>query len=233
MPADPFFASSCVVRHESKPSLRPRSIMSEIERDEVLSFVSALAAPIGGWTVSFDATYGSGEWPGRRCGTRRDRRDMLVCNRRRGFDPDDALVCFGKFMDRAAPSVTWFGSAEPNPDFSALNPGNHVHATLAGCNDVMRVALAKLWTEENGYCKIRPIRNRGACLSYCTKHLVRRGSIYAWKINNSFLWHAHLAAQSSDAFPSESPAPKTVAPPRRAVRPLQRVEAVELLLAQS
>ena len=180
--------------------------MSEVEREQVLSFVTNLSAPIGGWKVSFDATYGSGDWPGRRPGTRRDRRDMLVCNRRRGFDPDDAVASFGKFMDRACFGVTWFASAEPNPDFSGLNPGYHIHAVLAGAENDRRRALAKLWTEENGYCKIGLIKTTSACVTYCTKHLVRRGSIYAWKLNNSLLWHTHIKAHASNDFPSEIPA---------------------------
>nr|CRY97238.1 hypothetical protein [uncultured prokaryote] len=206
MPVDSFFSSSTVVPIERKASLRPRSVMSEVERLRVLRFVTDLPAAVGGWQVSFDATYGSGDWPGRRPGSRRDQRDMLVCNRRRGFDPDDAVASFSRFMDRTAHGVTWFASAEPNPDFSGLNPGYHIHAVLAGAENDRRRSLSKLWTEENGYCKIGPIRSSSACVTYCTKHLVRRGSIYAWKINNSLLWHSHVKAQATDEFPLETPA---------------------------
>jgi hypothetical protein len=173
--------------------------MTEGDRAEVLLFVSRMAEPIGGWEFSFDATYGSGEWPGRRRGTRRDRRDGLLTLRgyRRGFDADDALCCFGKFMKRVCPHISWFASAEPNPDYSRLNPGFHIHATLADAENEYRAGIAKLWTEENGYCKIKPIRSTLSCMSYCTKHLVRRGSIYSWEINNPVIWDAQTKAQSN------------------------------------
>jgi len=109
-------------------------------------------------------------------------------------------------MSRAANHVTWFASAEPNPDFTRQNPGFHVHAMLAGCEDVHRQTLQRLWVEENGYAKVMPLRNKGASVRYCTKHVVRRGALYAWQISSSTLWH-HITENSSEAiFPPTSSA---------------------------
>ncbi len=170
--------------------------MTETERGKTIKWVQTVADPIGGWQVSADFTFGSGDWPGRRRGSRRDRRDLLVCTRKRGFDPDDAMTCFRMFMDRVIPHVTWFAAVEPNPDYSKLNPGFHLHSMLAGCDDVRRKAVEKLWVEENGVCKVKPIGSHEAVAAYCTKHLVRRGAIFAWKVNSSQLWH-HIQEQAS------------------------------------
>jgi hypothetical protein len=169
--------------------------MDALQMEETVDWVQRIAEPIGGWTVAADLSFGSGEWPGRRRGSRRDRRDLLVSTRRRGFDPDDAIRCYRMFMDRVCPHVTWFAGCEPNPDYSKLNPGFHVHSMWAGCDDVHRNTANTLWREENGLCAIAPIRSKAAAATYCTKHLVKRGALYAWKVNDSQLWH-HIAEQS-------------------------------------
>ncbi len=188
MPFDDFYSSSVVL--SAPRGRRCQSPMKDGEMEETVSWVLGLAQPIGGWTLAADMTFGSGEWQGRRRGTRRDRRDLLVSTRKRGFDPDDALLCFRKFMDRTLPHVTWFAGVEPNPDWSKINPGFHLHSTWAGLDEKRRLQAKKLWVEENGFCKIEPIRNLQASTQYCTKHLIKRGSLYGWKINDGSLWQA-------------------------------------------
>jgi hypothetical protein len=168
--------------------------MTAGEMEQTVEWVLGLAQPIGGWTLAADMTFGSGEWLGRRRGTRRDRRDLLVSTRKRGFDPDDALLCFRKFMDRTLPHVTWFAAVEPNPDWSKINPGFHLHTTWAGLDEQVRLRAKKLWVEENGFCKIEPIRSLQAATQYCAKHLVKRGSLYGWKINDGSLFRALVQA---------------------------------------
>ncbi len=168
--------------------------MDALQMEKTVDWVQSLADPIGGWNTAADLTFGSGDWPGRRRGSRRDRRDLLVSTRKRGFDPDDALRCYRMFMDRVLPHVTWFAAAEPNPDYSKLNPGFHIHSEWAGCDDVHRNTANKLWRQENGLCSITPIRSKAASVSYCTKHLVKRGALYAWKINDASLWRSLVHA---------------------------------------
>jgi len=205
MSFDPFFTSQHVPKIDRKPYQPARQDMTESQRVGVTFWVETLPDKIGGWSASFDATFGTGEWTGRRPGKRKDRRDYLCTMRRRGFDADDALRCFRMFMSRCANHVTWFASAEPNPDFTRQNPGFHVHAMLAGCEDVHRVTLQRLWVEENGYAKVLPLRCKSASIRYCTKHVVRRGALYAWQIASSTLWHS-IAESSSDSFPPTSSA---------------------------
>lgn len=208
---DNYFSSSHVVKGPRKPPLPPRMMhMTEHERVFLIGWVEELTQPIGGWAASFDCTFGSGEWPGRRRGKRKIRRDLLVSTKRRGFDQDDALFCFRRFMEQFANHVTWFASVEPNPDFSKLNPGYHIHALLAGSDDVYRKTLERLWLEENGFCKCSPLRNRRQAVTYATKHVVRRGSIYAWKVNST-LWH-HITEHSSENNSSLLPAPSVEKP---------------------
>jgi hypothetical protein len=97
-------------------------------------------------------------------------------------------------MDRTLPHVTWFAGVEPNPDWSKVNPGFHLHTTWAGLEEKLRLHAKKLWVEENGFCKIEPIRDLNAATHYCTKHLVKRGSLYGWKINDASLWRTHVEA---------------------------------------
>jgi hypothetical protein len=195
MPFDSFYSSAVAVPStgNGRRSLQP---MDAQQMEQTVEWVNTIAEPIGGWRVAADCTFGSGDWPGRRRGSRRDRRDLLVSTRKRGFDPDDALRCFRMFMDRVLPDVTWFAGVEPNPDHSRLNPGFHLHSMFAGCEDIHRNTAARKWREENGLCKITPIRNLEASTAYCTKHLVKRGALYGWKVNSAALW-LHLTEQAS------------------------------------
>jgi hypothetical protein len=143
--------------------------------------------------VSFDFTFGTMEWSGRRRGKRKDRRDGLAVFRRlkRGYDADDALKLFRQFMARMAPWVTWIAAAEPNPNRSGLNPGFHGHAMLAALNlrsELDRKKFHDRYVEENGWCKVNLIRSAGACAEYCTKHLVRRALILDWHFGSHQLW---------------------------------------------
>ena len=189
MPFDPFFSSAVKVRNDrSRGTPRCVMAMSEPERLEAVQWVSSMAD----WCVAADCTFGTGDWPGKRWGRRKDKRDGLLVVRklRRGFDPDDALDLYRKFMRRQLPSVTWFAAVEPNPDHGAINPGFHIHSMWAGCDDVHRNTAARKWVEENGVCRIGLIRSRADAEDYCTKHLVRRGSIFGYRIASSELWHA-------------------------------------------
>jgi len=191
--------------------LPPRNDMSPQQRTLLVEWVQTLADPIEGWHSSFDFTFGSGDWPGKRYGKRKIRRDMLAAGHRRGWDPDDVSFCFGKFMDRFAGHVTWFIGIEPNPDFTRMNPGFHGHGLLAGGKDVHRVTLQRLWLEEFGFSKVLPLRSQSAAVRYATKHLVRRGTQYAWKINSSTLWH-HIKENGSDMMMDFPEPPRALVP---------------------
>lgn len=191
MSFDSFFAGSTVVR---SPRYRgcPRAVMamSDPERLEAIRWASGLAP----WCVAADMTFGSGRWRGKAVHRRRkEQRDLLVCMRRRGFDPDDALDLYRRWMQRVLPHVTWFAGVEPNPDHSGLNPGFHLHTMWAECDDVHRMTAARKWVEDNGICKIALMRSRIDAENYCTKHLIRRGSIFSYRIASSGLWHAARA----------------------------------------
>lgn len=187
MPFDSFFSSSVKLERFQSSGGRRRgiSIVEEIHRAEVIDFVCKLAP----WTVSFDGTFGQGEWKGRRNGSRRDRRDLVCATKKRGFDADDALWLFKSFMERVAPHVTWVCGAEENRDWGGVNPGWHIHAMLAHCDDLLLKRLQRLWVEENGWAKVNFIRSKVGRTNYCTKHMVRRaGSLLDWQINNRGLW---------------------------------------------
>lgn len=197
---DSFFSSSTKGEAVVRRGRRGMGFRNDAERMVVVNWVTHLAAPIGDWEVSFDATFGwFGSWEGRSNGRRRDVRDFLSSQRHRGFDGDDALQLFRKFMARVVPHATWIAAAEPNPDHTGGNPGFHLHAMLAGVGDVMRTRVEKLWVEENGWAKVLPIRNLQLCSDYCTKHLVRRGLLLEWNYGTYDLWRRHLLAERATA----------------------------------
>lgn len=192
MPLDEMFVAGWK-RHSSERDLRhwrhSSSPWWSADRVEILRWVESLGSPLGGWTVSADLTFGSGTWCGKRRGKKRDRHeDLLTSGRKRGFDADDALLWASRFMDRVCPGVSWIAGVERNPDYSRLNPGWHVHMMWAGCDEIYRKLVAERWLEENGICKIAPIRSTVARGDYCTKHLLNRGSLLGWRINNSDAW---------------------------------------------
>lgn len=203
MAFDDYFSSSTVVKPQFRKGGSYMDFKSDGERLEVATWIEEMARPVGGWQVSFDATFGAGEWRGRRRGKRRDRRDGLAVLRRqkRGYDGDDALQCFRKFMSRVAPRITWIAAAEPNPNRSTLNPGFHIHAMLAGLNlraDLCRKKMHDLWAEENGWSQVNLIRSAGACADYCTKHLVRRALLLEWRFGSHDLWQRNqVSSQGS------------------------------------
>ena len=105
MPFDSFFSSEVKVVHPRwRGTPRYLMAMTDPERLETVDWVSSMAD----WCVAADCTFGTGDWPGKRWGRRKDKRDglLVVRNLRRGFDPDDALDLYGKFMRRQLPSVT-------------------------------------------------------------------------------------------------------------------------------
>lgn len=166
------------------------------DRKEMLAWIDSLGEPLGGWTVSADLTFGSGDWPGKRRGKKRDRHeDVLTGGRKRGFDADDVLLWVSRFMDRVCPGVSWIAGVEPNPDHCRLNPGWHPHMMWAGADEVHRKTVARFWLEENGICKIGLIRSTRARGDYCTKHLLNRGSVLGWRINNSDVWRRLVRPQ--------------------------------------
>jgi len=191
---DEFFTSSTVVKEVHRKGGSHMDFKSPREREEVLEWITGIAAPVGGWQISFDATFGSGDWKGRAHGRRKIRRDLqdVARKRKRGYDGDDALFCFRKFMSRVCHHVTWIAAAEPNPNRAGLNPGFHIHAMLAAPNlrsELYRKKVHDYWVEENGWCKVELIRSVGACAEYCTKHLVRRALLLEWAFGSYDLWN--------------------------------------------
>lgn len=189
MAIDPLFTAAGLLPKNSRSVGMSRTVMQmeAPDRFELTMWVSRLANSLGGWQVAFDATFGRWDWKGRRNGRRKDLRDglLVVEKRHRGFDADDALDLFRKFMHRVAPSVSWFAAAEPNPDQLFCNEGYHLHAILAGCDDIYRKGLHDAWVGENGWCKVNPIRSLVEAENYCTKHLVRRGLIFGYEIRSA------------------------------------------------
>lgn len=192
MPFDPAFAEGSTAGRESFPNLkysrekrwRNVSVMDEVERLQTVSWISGLAD----WSVAFDFTFGTGVWQGRRHGRRRDLRDGLLVVRKykRGFDCDDALDLFRKFMGRVSPDTSWFAAIEPNRHV-LLNPGFHGHAMLASSDELFRKSLHDQWERENGWSKCNLIRTRAGRENYCTKHLVGRGLIFGYEIKTGEL----------------------------------------------
>jgi hypothetical protein len=152
--------------------------------------VSEQGLKLGGWKVAMDATFGRWDWKGRRNGRRKDLRDGLLVfeKRHRGFDPDDALDLNRKFFDRVAPSVSWVAAVERNPDYAQVNEGNHLHAMLAGTDEIHLRRLHDLWVAENGWCRVGWIRSRVEAENYCTKHLVKRGYLLGYDFKSADLW---------------------------------------------
>jgi hypothetical protein len=189
---DPLFTAAGLLpkNFRSKGKHRQLMAMEEPERYETVMWVSQLADSLGGWKVAGDWTFGTGNWQGRRHGRRKDLRDALLVveKRRRGFDPDDSLDLYRKFMHRVAPSVSWFAAVERNPDHGFYNEGNHLHSMLAGADDIYRRSLHDAWVSENGWCKVNPIRSRVEAENYCTKHLVGRGLIFGYEIRSADVW---------------------------------------------
>jgi len=190
---DPFFSSSTIVKPSRTFTNKRRGLdlRSEIERTETTSWATSIADPVGGFTIAMDATFGSGDWKGKRCGRKKDRRDLLCLSRKRGFDGDDALKLFRLFWKRVAPQATWIVAAEPNPNHGGINEGFHLHAMIASPDVLLRKKIQELWVAENGWCKINPIRSTRARGDYCTKHLVRRGFILLdWNFGTKAVWEA-------------------------------------------
>jgi hypothetical protein len=190
---DPFFTSK--VREKSLRNWhslgRGLDIRSEVDRLKTADCATHLADPVGGFSIAFDATFGSGDWKGKRCGRKKDRRDFLVLMRKRGFDGDDALLLFRKFCARVAPHVTWIAAAEPNPNHGGVNEGFHLHGMLAG-EGLRLKRLHDLWVGENGWCKVNAIRSVQARGDYCLKHVVRRGFILLdWNFGTRDLWEVN------------------------------------------
>lgn len=161
------------------------------ERVEVVRWISSMAP----WNASFDFTFGSGCWHGRRHGRRREQRDGLLVQQRygRGDDADDALDLFRRFMHRVVSGKTWIAAIEPNPD-QWLNAGHHGHAMFVSDGDVYRRSVHDQWVAENGWCKVNPIRSRLGCEVYCTKHLAGRGLIFGFEVYDGALLSPQLVS---------------------------------------
>jgi hypothetical protein len=198
---DPFFTSQVQEKSFScrKHSLgRGLDVRSEVDRLITAEWATHLADPVGGFSIAFDATFGSGEWKGKCRGKKKDRRDFLVLMRKRGFDGDDALLLFRKFCSRVAPHVTWIVAAEPNPNVAGINEGCHLHAMLGGDKQLYRKRLHDLWVRENGWCKVNLIRSVQARGDYCLKHVVRRGFILLdWNFGTQDLWELNRKVEDA------------------------------------
>jgi hypothetical protein len=188
---DPFFSSSVKTKpvRTFKSLGRGLDIRTTLELAETVDWATHLADPVGGFSLAMDATFGSGDWSGKRRGRKCDRRDFLCLMRKRGFDGDDALRLFRQFCARVVPHCTWIAAAEPNPNHGGINEGFHLHAMLAGDDQLKRKRVHDLWVAENGWCKVNPIRSVAARGDYCMKHLVRRGFIQLdWNFGTRDLW---------------------------------------------
>jgi hypothetical protein len=189
---DPLFTSAGKLPKNVRSLGMSRTMMQTESPDrlQLTDWVSRMALSLGGWQVSFDATFGWWDWKGRGHGRRKDQRDGLLVfeKRHRGFDPDDALDLARKFFDRVAPSVSWVAAVEPNPDYGMVNEGHHLHAMLAAHDEIYRKFLHDQWVQENGWCKVNLIRSRVEAENYCTKHLVRRGHLFGYDLKSADLW---------------------------------------------
>jgi hypothetical protein len=190
MPFDPLFLGTAKLPKNFYAQPRQVMPMEAADRARVVFWVSSLADSLGGWTLAADCTFGTGQWRGRRHGRRKDQRDALLVVRRlkRGFDQDDALDLCRRFMQRVAPSASWFAAVEPNPDYTRENPGFHLHMVIADRGQLWMDGFRRQWLKENGYCWISPIRSRVARENYCTKHLVGRGLIFGYEIRSGSLF---------------------------------------------
>lgn len=182
MPMDEYFRGSTKAVPVLGGKFRRRRAwmkMHEPERFETVQWISRMAD----WQVSFDFTFGTGSWQGRRHGRRKDVRDGLLVHRRysRGRDADDALDLFRKFMHRVLPGRSWVAAIEPNR-CQWLNPGCHGHAMIASDDEIFRKAVQKAWVKENGWGKVNLIRSKVRREDYCTKHLVGRGLIFGFEV---------------------------------------------------
>lgn len=178
-----FFSSTPAKNVRRDAWVQPRNVgkLEDFERVATVRWIDSLAR----WTVAFDFTFGTGVWQGRRHGRRKDLRDGLLVVRKykRGFDADDALDLFRKFMTRVSPETSWFAAIEPNRD-PLLNPGFHGHSLLACADEIYRKPLHDRWQGENGWSKVNVIRSQLGRQQYCTKHLVGRGLIFGYEIKS-------------------------------------------------
>ncbi len=100
----------------------------------------------------------------------------------------EAAEAYQKFMLRVLPSVTYFYGVEENPS----RDGHHIHAMWAHCGDILRRAVWKQWFHQHGRCRIEPIRKPTSVSNYCTKYVVKEGTLWGFALCSASLWHYNV-----------------------------------------
>jgi len=139
-----------------------------VESAEIDSWLLSMSAPVEGWQCFHTATFAP------RCAARSE---WAAIDRYRRF-----------MHERDRRKITWIAAVEPNPDWSRLNPGFHVHSMWAEWDEIFRTDSFKRWANQWGNNKLEPVKDRDHVRRYVAKYCIKQHCLIEWELNGE-LWH--------------------------------------------